>query len=219
MALRVVGAGLGRTGTNSLKLALEQLLDGRCYHMFEAAARPQDTPLWSAATRGDAVDWDVLLGEYVAAVDWPACAFWQELSADNPDALVLLSSRDSPEAWWASMEGTIVRRLDEPVPADEPDTALRRAMILELMRARFTPSWRDRDSAISAYERHNETVRRGVPAGRLIEWRPGDGWQPICEALHLPVPEEPFPHVNTTADFRSNVSAGVERSQASGSAS
>jgi len=208
MALQVVGAGLGRTGTNSLKLALERLLGGRCYHMYEAAGRDQDTPVWHAAVRGAPVDWEVFLGEYVAAVDWPACAFWRELYAVNQNALVLLSTRESSEAWWTSMESTIIPRLSEPVPADEPETARRRAMILELVQTRFSAQWRDRDGAIGAYERHNDDVRRAVARERLIDWQPSDAWQPICAALDLPVPEEPFPHVNTVADFRSAQSVG-----------
>jgi hypothetical protein len=202
MDLRVVGAGLGRTGTNSLKLALERLLGGRCYHMFEVVQREADTAVWQAAVRGEAVDWDVLLKEYVASVDWPAAAFWREIWAANADAVVLLSRRDSPETWWASMERTIVPTISGALPPDEPATARRRAMIREMLNERFTAGWRERDKAIAAYERHNQQVRDAVPAGRLLEWQPSDGWQPICAALELPVPDEPFPRENTAADFR-----------------
>jgi Sulfotransferase domain len=205
MTLRVVGAGLGRTGTNSLKIALEQLLGGPCYHMFELARRDGDTPVWEAAVRGEAVDWDALLHEYLATVDWPAAAFWREIWAANPDAVVVLSSRDTAQRWWESMERTIVPTLSGAVPADEPATARRRAMTVEMMRERFTPDWHDRDAAIAAYERHNEDVRRGVPPGRLVEWQPQDGWQPVCAALRLPIPSAPFPRENTTADFRARL--------------
>ena len=205
MALRVVGAGLGRTGTNSLKVALEQLLGGPCYHMFELARRDGDTPAWSAAVRGEAVDWDALLGGYVATVDWPACAFWSELWETNPDAIVLLSTRDSAQTWWESMERTIVPTISGVVAPDEPATARRRAMVVEMMGERFTPDWSDRQAAIAAYERHNEQVRQAVPAERLIDWRPSDGWEPICAALELPVPRASFPRENTTADFRARL--------------
>ena len=205
MGLKVVGAGLGRTGTNSLKLALEQLLGEPCYHMFELAGREADTPAWEAAVRGEAVDWDALLREYVATVDWPAAAFWQEIWAANPGAIVLLSRRDSAQGWWASMERTIVPTLGGAVPPDEPATARRRAMVLEMMRERFTPEWHDRDAAIAAYERHNEEVRRMVPHDRLIEWQPQEGWGPICAALDLPIPNAPFLRENTTADLRSRL--------------
>ena len=208
MTLRVVGAGLGRTGTTSLKRALERLLKSPCYHMFEASERPGDTTVWLAAVRGEAVDWAGLLADYTASVDWPACAFWRELSAANADALILLSMRDSAEKWWASMERTIVARLNMPVPPGEPAAALHRAMVVELLDRRFTREWRDPDGAKSAYERHNEAVRRSAAPGHLLEWRPGDGWEPICSALGVGVPDEPFPHQNTTDNFRARMELG-----------
>ena len=204
MALRVVGAGLGRTGTASLKRALEQLLHGRCYHMYEVFERPQDVAVWHAAVRGETVAWDAFLDEYSASVDWPGSAFWRELSAVNPDALILLSTRESAEKWWASMERTIVSVVSGPVPPDEPTVARHRAMVLELLERRFTPEWDSPDAAMAAYERHNEDVRRSARPERLLEWQPGDGWEPICAALALDVPDEPFPHENTTADFRAH---------------
>lgn len=201
MALRVVGAGVGRTGTNSLKLALERLLGGRCYHMSELIERPGDTRTWHAALRGKPVDWDSLLSGFVATVDWPACAFWRELNAANAGSIVVLSVRESAEAWWESMEGTIVSTLSTPVPEDDADRVERRAMTLDLLDS-FTPGWQHRDAAIAAYMAHNENVRRTAPAGHLVEWRPGDGWDPLCEMLGVSIPDEPFPHVNRTAEFR-----------------
>ena len=211
MALHVVGAGLGRTGTHSLKIALEQLLDGRCYHMSELFGRTDDTPVWHAAARGEPVDWDALLAGFVATVDWPACAFWREIHAANPDAVVVLSTRGSAEAWWESFERTIVSTLGRPVPADDAEWVQRRVMTLEMLERRFDPGWRDRTTAVAAYDRHNDDVRSTVPDGRLVEWRPGDGWEPICAALDVAVPSTPFPHVNTTADFRST--AGLDEDQ------
>ena len=186
-----------------MKLALEQLLDAPCYHMLEAFERPEDTPVWHAAARGEPVDWDRFLPEFVAIVDWPGAAFWSELRAAHPDAVVLLSTRSSSEAWWESMEQTIVPTLSQPVPAGDPDRAQRRAMIVEMLERRFDPRWQDRDAAIAAYERHNAEVRAAVPAEQLVDWEPGDGWEPICAALELPTPAEPFPHTNTAQEFRS----------------
>ena len=201
MSIRVVGAGLGRTGTNSLKLALERLLDGPCYHMVEVFERPGDTAVWHDAIRGHAPDWRSFPDGYVATVDWPACAFWAELAAANPRALVLLSVRDSAETWWRSFEATIATGLSQPVPADRPDWAVRRKMTLDMMTA-FTPEWRERDAAIAAYEAHNAAVREAVPAERLVEWQPGDGWEPLCARLGVAIPAEPFPNVNSTEEFR-----------------
>jgi hypothetical protein len=205
MALRVVGAGVGRTGTNSLTVALEALLGGRCYHMYELFERPQDRPAWEAAVREEPVDWHGLLAEYAATVDWPAAAFWRELRAANPDALVLLSTRDSPRTWWASMSKTIVPTISGPLP--EGELGRGRLMVLEMMRRRFTAEWSDPHAAMAAYERHNEEVRRAVPAERLLEWQPSDGWEPICAALGVAVPPGPFPHENTSEDFRAAIGA------------
>jgi hypothetical protein len=210
--LKVVGAGLGRTGTNSLKLALEQLLDGRCYHMFELVGRHQDLPVWEAAVRGEPVDWNELMGEYVATVDWPAASFWPEIKAANPDALVLLSTRGSTAEWWESMSKTISVALSAPVPPDDPSLARRRAVTREVLATRFARVWEDGAAAREAYERHNQAVREAVPADRLIEWQPGDGWTPLCAALGLPEPGEPFPHENTRAEFRSRVLSAPELS-------
>jgi hypothetical protein len=204
MTLRVVGAGLGRTGTNSLKVALERLLGGRCYHMIELIERPADTVHWERAAAGELVAWDWLRRDYVATVDFPAAIFWRELLADSPDAVVMLSTRESAKTWWDSFERTILQSLTSDVPADRPDWARRRAVTLSVL-ARLTPGWRTEADAIDAYERHNEEVRRTVPPDRLIDWRPGDGWEPICSALGVAVPEDPFPHENTTADFRARI--------------
>ena len=210
MGLRLVGAGLGRTGTLSLKAAVERLTGGRCYHMLEVFGRPDDVPVWRRATRGELPDWNRFLAEFTATVDWPAAAFWREISQSNPDALVLLSVRESPETWWHSAEQTIVDRLRRP--PDAGGGAERREWISELLTARFTARWGDRDGAIEAYRRHNDAVRTAVAPGRLVEWRPGDGWEPLCAALGEPVPDEPFPHLNSTAEFRAftSLDAGPE---------
>src|SRR5438093_5085141 len=106
MTLRVVGAGVGRTGTGSLKLALEKLLGGPCYHMLEVFPRPDHVQKWYAAMQGEETDWDALLDGFVATVDWPACTFWRDLADENLDAPILLSTRD-PEDWWRSCDRTI----------------------------------------------------------------------------------------------------------------
>lgn len=202
--LRVVGAGLGRTGTNSLKTALEQLLGGRCYHMAEVLERPDDVPVWHAAIRGQPPDWHTYLADYRATVDWPPCAFWRELAVANPGAIVLLSTRESAEVWWKSFDATIAAGLAKPVPADRPDWAVRRQMVVEMLDVTFASGWREREAAVAAYEAHNAAVRAAVPAERLVEWQPSDGWTPLCAALDVPVPTEPFPRSNSTEEFRAS---------------
>ena len=201
MPLKVVGAGLGRTGTHSLKLALERLLGEPCYHMIEVFGQPGHAGAWHQAALGHMPDWDALFTGYGEAVDWPAAAFWQEMSDAYPDALILLSTRDSA-GWWRSCDNTIfevIRKADDTMPAEWT------AMVKELFRSRFTDDTLDRATAIAAYERHNEHVRAAAPADRLVQWQPGDGWAPLCGALGVAIPDEPFPHVNSTAEFRAMV--------------
>jgi hypothetical protein len=193
MTLRVVGAGLGRTGTMSLKIALERLLGAPCYHMIEVFAHPEHVAAWHAATQGNMPDWQKVLAGYGAAVDWPAAAFWPELSAAFPDAIVLLSVRD-PQSWWESASQTIF-------PASMREEGAWRAMIDALFAARFTSALNDQAAAIAAFERHNARVRATIPAHRLVEWQAGDGWQPLCAALGVPVPDEPFPRSNTREEW------------------
>lgn len=197
MALKIIGAGVGRTGTHSLKIALEQLTGGRCYHMIEVFGRPGDADVWRSAIGGDPPDWDAFLGAFAAAVDWPACSAWRELAAAYPDAPVLLSTRDT-DGWWRSASSTIFPVMDgDKAPPDPGWTRMAEAMLEQ-----FTPDWRDEAAAKAAFEAHNAAVRAEVPADRLVEWRPGDGWEPLCVALDVPVPAEPFPHVNSTEEFR-----------------
>lgn len=200
MALRVIGAGVGRTGTTSLKSALEILLGGRCYHMFEVMPRPADIPVWHAASSGIMPDWSSFLHEFEAAVDWPAAAFWAELAEAFPDALIVLSTRD-PEAWWRSASQTIFPTIREAEPGPW------RAMVCDLLARRFTADIADKTAAIAAFEAHNAHVRATAPAARLIEWNAAAGWAPLCEALDLPIPDRPFPHTNTSAEFTERVRA------------
>lgn len=205
MELAVVGVGFGRTGTNSLKLALEQLLGGRCHHMHEVFERPEVIPLWTAAAAGDP-DWDAIFDGDVATVDWPGAAFWRELVDAYPDAVVLLSLRESPEAWWRSANRTIfeMRRM-EGLP---PEAAAWLGTVEQLIRTHGV-DLDDEAASIAAYRRHIDDVRAAVPAERLVEWTTGDGWGPLCDALGVPVPDEPFPHVNTTAEFRDRAGLGT----------
>jgi hypothetical protein len=202
LALQLVGAGLGRTGTASLQLALQQLLGAPCYHMAETFGRPDDIRVWHDALLGTEPDWEAFLTDYVATVDWPACAFWRELSDQWPDAVVLLSTRASADAWWQSARETIFVAATRDVPSEHADVMGPQLEMIDEMFTRFCPEWREEEAAKRAYEAHNAAVRAAIAPERLVEWQPGDGWAPICAALDVPVPAEPFPHVNTTADFR-----------------
>lgn len=194
MSLQVIGPGVGRTGTNSLKLALERLLGGRCHHMWEVGADAErQVPLWTAAIEGRPVDWHDLMDGFVAQVDWPGASFWPELTSAFPDALVVLSVRPAEE-WYASASNTIFEAISL-----EGEW---RATLRKLLTDRFCGRLDDKGAMIEAYEQHNERVRRSIAPDRLLEWTPSDGWEPLSRFLGTPVPSEPFPVTNTTAQFR-----------------
>ena len=200
MTMRIIGAGLGRTGTHSLKLALERLLGAPCYHMSEVFGHLDHVDTWHAAIRGERVDWQAVLGGYAAIVDWPGAAVWRRLADAYPDAPVLLSTRRDAATWLKSARATILGNGPENRMEDDPSLPGFVPMARDMF-ASFEPRWRDDDAALAAYERHNAGVRRDVAPGRLVQWQPGDGWEPLCNALHLAVPQEEFPHVNTTDEF------------------
>jgi Sulfotransferase domain len=199
--VRIIGAGLGRTGTHSLKLALERLLDAPCYHMAEVFEHLDHVPTWHAAIRGEQVDWQPVLAGYSAIVDWPGAAVWRQLAAAHPAAPVLLSTRRDAATWLKSARATILDNGPDNKMADDPGLPGFVPMVRDMFAA-FEPNWRDDDAAMAAYDRHNAAVRREVPAQQLVEWQPGDGWEPLCSALGIAVPDEEFPHVNTTEEFR-----------------
>jgi hypothetical protein len=203
MALHVVGAGLGRTGTTSLKAALEVLLGEPCYHMLEVGNHPEHPAMWASGYRGSMPDWDELFTGYGSCVDWPAAGLWQPIAEAYPDSLIVLSVRDA-DSWWRSASTTIFKISEQAYFGEDAEdndwTAMMRAML-----ETFTPDWRDEASAKAAFEAHNDLVRRTAPPDRLLEWQASDGWEPICERLGIAVPDELFPHANTGEDFRKMV--------------
>ena len=199
MTLRVVGAGLPRTGTASLKEALELLLGGKCHHMRELPSHPFELGEgWSRALSGQTPDWEQLFAGYVATVDWPASLFWHELSIAYPNAIVLLSVRSSAEVWWQSAEATIL-----PVARQSlaPDWSGERDFLTLLEKCAGTAHWDDPATLMNAYERHNASVRATIPPDRLLEWQVGEGWASICHALGLPIPNQPFPWTNKRGEW------------------
>lgn len=204
MTLSLIGAGFGRTGTLSLKIALEQLGLGRCYHMAEVFANPDHATQWRTAAESGRADWETPLAGYGATVDWPGCYFWRELAARYPDAKVLLSVRDSG-SWHRSVMDTIYQPLMNPPAGMSPEwSAMAHAIVLERT---FGGRLDDRDHAISVFERHNAEVARAIPPERLLIYEASEGWEALCRFLGRPVPETPFPRTNSTEEFRSRLAA------------
>jgi hypothetical protein len=199
MTIQVIGAGFGRTGTLSMKAALEQLGFAPCHHMTEVFGKADHAAGWAAAIRGEGLDAELLLGDYEASVDFPSCAVWRQAAEQFPDAPVLLTVRPS-EDWWRSFSATIGPGIKAFADGDEEFAAMMGAM-LDVV---FEGDTEDREHVIEVYERHNAAVIDEVPAERLIVYEVGSGWGPLCERLGVPVPDSPYPHTNTTEEFITN---------------
>jgi hypothetical protein len=205
MALELIGAGLGRTGTLSLKAALERLGYGPCYHMIEVLMAPERGRHWLERTPGGSYHWDAIFRGYRATLDWPAAAFWRELVERYPDAKVLLSLRDA-DRWYDSVMSTIYPAMTQALPEDAPATlhAFQGMVYTLIFERTFEGRLADRTHATRVFEAHNQAVIEAIPAPRLLVYQPGDGWEPICRFLDVPVPEEDFPHLNDTAWYRAH---------------
>lgn len=201
MPLEIIGAGFGRTGTNSLKLALERLGFGPCHHMFEVRDHPQLLPAWEAAARGEAVGWDDVFRGYRSQVDWPGARYWRELAQHFPQARVILSVRD-PDAWFDSVQATIVPFLAARGTHPSPHVNAICEMGHQTVAVQvFDNRMSDRDHATRTFREHIAEVQSAIPAGRLLTFDLREGWQPLCDFLGVEAPDEPFPKTNSSKQF------------------
>jgi len=194
MALKVIGAGFGRTGTLSLKIALEHLGFGPCYHMVEVFKNPEAPGWWIDAADGNP-NWSRIFEGYGACVDWPGTTFYAALAEVYPDAKVILTERD-PEAWFRSSQATIFPNATPP-DTDVPFDRMFRKVIGRL----FDNRMRDHDKVIEVFNRHNAEVRRRIPPHRLLVYQVEQGWEPLCRFLGVATPTIPMPKMNTTEEF------------------
>jgi len=203
MSLSVIGAGFGRTGTMSLKLALERLGFGPCYHMSEVFKNEKAPGYWEAAADGKPVDWEAVFAGYRSTVDWPSATFYKELAAAYPEAKVILTIRDA-ESWYASTQATIfARRIFEDAQGDWG------RMVLKVVGDLFDREMSNKAKLIDVYNRHNEIVQRVIPPERLLVYNLSEGWDPLCRFLNVAVPNEPIPSANSTEDFKRHLGAEV----------
>ncbi len=210
--MKVIGAGLPRTGTLTQKVALEMLGFGPCYHMVNVLTDLSRVPPWREVLEGGR-DWDSVLAGYPSGVDWPLSFFYRELLEAYPDAKVVLSVRD-PRRWEKSMRETIWNTLTG-------DSLIRD---LSSAACRINSQWRDYIDLMSdmwelagtyaddthgrlhaTLDRHVDQVKRTVPADQLLVWDLGEGWEPLCDFLDVPVPASPLPHLNDSVQFRDRI--------------
>jgi hypothetical protein len=213
MALMLIGAGFGRTGTMSVQAALQQL-GLRCYHMSEVLHNKQNQshlPFWHRVSKTPAGmnhDWEQVFAGYSATLDFPACTVWRELIAAYPNAKVLLTLHPGGGgAWYDSAMTTIYRTetmwqvkvLAQLTPIGRRLTEMTHELVWRRALAGTMP---DRAAAVARYEQHIAEVRAAVPAERLLVFSVDQGWQPLCDFLLLPAPTTLFPKVNDRQDFQ-----------------
>ena len=205
MAVKLIGLGVGRTGTYTLKLAINQLGLGPCHHMEEVLKNMEvQVSLWSEAVRGNA-DWSAIYDGYNSAVDWPTAGFYRELVEQYPSAKYILTER-SPESWADSFGSTIYKLVGgrDKAPEKMHDWL---KMVDEVLTKTGFPDGLDRDGLINGFIAHNRAVREAVPEDQLLIFQVKDGWGPLCEFLNVPVPEESFPRTNNREEFWELVNA------------
>ena len=214
MALKVIGAGMARTGTSSLKTALEELDFGPCYQMRELLSHPEQVTFWEEASGGKAIDWDALFQSYRATVDFPSYRYYYQLLQYYPNAKVILTVRE-PQAWYESAKNTIYQVVEPPsgqkflktllLPDEARTRHLERIFRLvekELWQEDWKGKFEDKHYAIEVFKQHIEEVKQNVPSKRLLVYQVTEGWESLCHFLDVPVPNKPFPRLNERATFK-----------------
>lgn len=214
MALKVIGAGYGRTGTKSLQLALEILGFGQCYHMEALLRNPAGVKHWQNAYEEKPTDWDSLFRDYNSGVDFPVSMYYKELADHYPEAKVILTYRDA-EKWYDSAKRTIY--------SFDPGPGIKLKMIFKMLYSStarnlfkvimlndksiwgkyFEGKFKDKEYTIKKFNDHLEQVKKDIPAERLLVYHPREGWEPLCAFLGVDIPKSDFPNTNKGADFAS----------------
>ena len=204
MPLQVIGAGLGRTGTMSLKLALERLGLGPCYHMAELMMNPERTPLWIAAADGKP-DWEAIFAGYRSTTDYPACNYWRELAAAYPKAKLILTKRDR-DKWFESTQATVLSDAMTARIVGSPIEPFFRKTVWRDFGERI----HDHDFMTAYFDEHNAAVEAGIDKKRLLVYDVAQGWGPLCEFLGVEVPDSPFPKVNSREEMQARMAKGAD---------
>lgn len=207
MALQVIGAGFGRTGTLSMKAALEKLGYDKCHHMLEVIPSQTQIDAWHHISQGGTPDWDAVFEGFQASVDFPSAGYWRDLAEHYPDAKIILTTR-SFDSWYESASETIY-----PVSKGMPNWLLIVPKARKIKEMSYGTIWdrifggafEDKEAARKVFEQHEADVKAAFPEDRLLVFHPKEGWEPLCAFLDKPVPDGPFPNVNDRADFQTRI--------------
>jgi len=216
MSLQVIGSGVGRTGTHSLKLALEILGFGKCYHMEDLLREPGRLNYFEQAEKGESVNWDALFEGYKSAVDYPVARYYKQIIPAYPNARVVHTIRDA-ESWYKSAMETIfwaskpsAGRILKMLIRMPFSSAIRNRMPVlkyngKMVDSIFGKDLHNKQEVIKRYNAINEETLNFLPKERSLVYEVKSGWEPLCNFLNVPIPSEPFPRSNTREQFRKNV--------------
>jgi hypothetical protein len=197
MGLKVIGSGLGRTGTKSMQTALNMLGFGPCHHMVEVFANPDSIPLWIEAGAGRP-QWDTIFANFDSVVDYPGAAFWRELNAYYPHAKVVHTIRD-PDTWFDSTQATIFEPGRSAAAAAVSDGP--RGDFFRVVTRGIGEHLHDRTFLTDYFRRHTENVVMAIPPQQLLIFEVGEGWKRLCDFLGVDVPDAPYPSENDRSEF------------------
>jgi hypothetical protein len=201
--MKVIGCGFGRTGSKSMKIALEQLGFGPCHHMEEVIANPSEQlPYWLAASKKKDVNWDEAFRGYESCVDWPSAAYWEQLAVHFPDAKIILTTR-IPESWHDSISKTIFKVIGDmkSAPTGGESNPFGEMIMQMIVENTFKGDISDRDHCIDIFNKNEQAVKDAFSGDKLFVYNIGDGWEGLCEWLDVPVPDTPFPRTNNQQEF------------------
>jgi hypothetical protein len=204
--IQVIGAGFARTGTLSLKMALEHLGFGPCHHLSDHFDDAVMLDRWTAALNRENTEFDQLLAGYQAVVDFPGCLLWRELLGTYPEAKVVLTVRN-PTLWYESARRTVlnpefVRQAWLANQGTDEELGEARGRLSMALAYRGFPHGLGMDETIRIFEAHNRAVQNEVPPQSLLHFEVTQGWAPLCAFLGVDEPDCPFPCLNDTSTYR-----------------
>ncbi len=225
MGLKLIGAGLGRTGTESLKMALEHLGYAKCYHMFELMKHGEMVTEWEKFRNGSSPDYAILFKDYQSTVDFPAAIYYREFMQQYPDAKVILTVRNA-DKWYDSAKKTIFKGMPKLLyyafkfigNFNRKGRLMLQAFdyAQEVVHKEFFHDRiKDREYCKHIFNEWNEEVKRTVPADRLLVFEVREGWEPLCKFLDVPVPDMPFPKSNDSDNFQKNIRGRIKENLSS----
>lgn len=213
MTIKIIGAGLPRTGTNTLRESLELLGFCKTYHMKQLLVNPENLHYWTTLKSTGTTNWEELYNGYQATVDFPCYPWYKEHMKQYPDAKVILTTRPF-EKWYQSFYSTIWHTQNPP-EEQKPEMMKKVASdprlqsVMKVMgfakqamnEDHFQGRFLDKEFMENLFNEHHEEVKNYVPANKLLVFNVSEGWEPLCEFLDVKVPTEPLPHTNKREDF------------------